>query len=297
MTKHSIKKIILAPALIMIMVSSLGANAAYASPHPYVAGHQVSTVYNKLIDFWMHTNYSGSTPSKVDCGVYSVASAAGGSGTATTGWIYQAGSYLLGNGTTCPNGGHQGDVFSSNQVNFETTSKWDDGFATDFGAASGITSINQTAIWQNSNSQVEFEDLVTHTGGSSTLYGFQYTKSTYGDTSSYFMAGTTTNGGNNIYLFQFGAESALSTDYEGGFNINQNSIGFTDATSGTVNLSSKSATAVEGGSAYVTYDGSGSYLVGGQNFNKSNKSSSTGSVTWYYDASNSGGVSNGASLW
>lgn len=289
-------KLIIVGALLVLGIIPSIAGAAFAA-NPYVGGHQVSGVYYKVTDYWMNTSYAGSNPSQMPCAIQNFASSAGGTGTDRDGWFYQAGSLLWGNGSTCA--GLNGDIQSANQVwNMDNCcASWTDG-GVNFGSASSISHINQEAVWQNSNSQVEFEDQVTYTSGSSTLYGFQYTPSSYSDPSTYFMAGTGTHSTISVYFLQFGVEGFYSGDYEPNWQIAQNTMGFTDVSAGTVNLSSLHANVDEGDNSQITWDSIGNFgNIGGQIFDYSDETSSTGTVTWKYNQNNPSGVLDGQSLW
>jgi hypothetical protein len=284
---------IVASVLAMMIISP---NIVHADvqAHPYVAGYPVTSLYYKVNNIWMNTDFSGSTPSSLPCYIANVVSVAGGTGTAQTGWVYQSASVLY--GSASPSCGISGDVFSDPEVWNGSTFKWSPS-AVDFGSYSAISNIKHRADWQNAQSQVQFVYEVTKSG-STTLYGFTYNKSDYSDPSSYFMVGSTTANGFNIRMLQFGVESYASSTYPPGWQMTQHDMGFYDSVSGTnKNLSSMSATAVQGQNSYITWSGGTTYSVGSQQFKFTDKTSSTGTVTWKYNAANTNGVPDGTSLW
>jgi len=290
--------LILASLLLTVVLLPSLVSAAFAA-QPYVGGYPVSSIYYKVDKIWMFTHYKNSTPSQINCLIQSELSAAGGSGTDRTGWVYQAKSFLYGSASpVCASSSLQGKVMADPEVWYGGTQKW--GITlTNLGAYNAIDYINQRPAWQNGSVQVQFVYEVRYTSGSTTIYGFTYQKLAE-DPSNYFMVGSTTYNGYNVRFLQFGVESYSPNAYPAGWKIKQYDMGFHDTVSNTNKyLSSMSAKTVQGQNAYITWRNGTTVpdAVGGQQFKYTDRTSSTGIVDWFYNASNTNGVPDGATLW
>ncbi|MEM2760487.1 MAG: hypothetical protein QXU32_11855 [Nitrososphaerales archaeon] len=291
--------LVLAGSLIAVVLLPSLTDVADAV-QPYVAGYPVSSVYYKVDKIWMFTHYKWTDQFQLNCLIQDELSAAGGTGIDRTGWIYQAKSFMYGSASpVCASSSLQGKVMADPEVWKGGTLKWWV-TPTNVGSHTSIDYIKQRADWQNAKSQVQFAFEVRYTSGSTTIYGFTYNKTDYNDPSSYFMVGSTTYNGYNVRFFQFGVESYGQDAYPAGWKIRQYDAGFYDSVSGTNKyLSNMSAKAVQGQYAYITWQTGASVpdKVGGQQFKYTDKTSSTGIVDWFYNAFNTNGVPNDATLW
>ena len=292
----------------------------FVVPMPALAQNEYVGAYPTLgkaniVDFvsqaWWWDNYTGTVAGDLNQWIGAVGSIAGAESSGTQG-IYVLSGTVYQAGTALWSASHSpaSEIVADPQVWFESNLGWEP-TNEELGTISTVSYIYVTLFFNPSDSQqVIFYYEVHLTSGSIDTYQATYTRPS-NNTDVFFETGAVTNSGctdDVIKPFQVGVE-AYSTDSETGWLVGYNvekgsSVGWTDTngTNYTWSSSGIAGTATQGSKSCITYNSSGTYLVGGAKFvdatahyYDSNSNYPPGLVDWYYKSGTT--ISDGTQLW